>query len=196
MRTPRILPTLGLTLLAGVFSVPGYSHDDDHHGCDRSDLKGAYGFTASGKVLGASYAELGREVADGKGKLSGSATQSFDGVILTVEFKGTYTVNPDCTGTATLTATSAGIPMFMGRSAATGTRSFVIVEDGEEVNYIFTDDGTVVTGTGTRMASGKDGDDDDDDDDGHDGHDRGDHARAEHARARARDRRLDAQPRR
>jgi hypothetical protein len=184
MKTPRILPTLGLTLLACAFSATGYSTGGSSSACSKSDFKGPYGFRADGSILGLSYAELGREVSDGKGKIKGSATQSFDGVIQTVKFSGTYVVNSDCTGTATLSADPGSTASsFMGSTTLTGQRKFVILGDGSQVDYMFADAGTVVVGEGHKMASGDsgDGDDDDhddddhdDDDDGHDGHDRHD----------------------
>lgn len=92
-------------------------------------------------------------------------------MIETVNFSGTYVVNSDCTGTATLAADAGTTATtFMGSVALTGTHAFVIMDGGEQVDYMFTVSGTVVTGSGHKITSGDDGqDDDDDDDDGHDG---------------------------
>jgi hypothetical protein len=48
------------------------------------------------------FASAGYEVYDGKGNVNGVATTSVEGEISRNEpFSGTYTVNEDCTGTAT-----------------------------------------------------------------------------------------------
>jgi hypothetical protein len=58
-----------------------------------------------------------------------------------ITFAGTYTVNPDCTGAAQLTDS-------LGRI---GNRAFVIVQEGKEVQYLFTDPGFVVTGVAKKQ---------------------------------------------
>jgi hypothetical protein len=167
MRTPRTAHILGLTLLASALSLPSYAGGDSRPRCDLSSIKGDYGFTDSGTMLGESFADVGRETSDGKGNLRGSATQNVAGAVQTVTFTGRYRVNSDCTGTATLTSVS-------GRTA---TRAFVIVDNCVEVDYLFTDAGIVGSGVAKKQnhkqgcKSGNDGDDDDDDDD----HDDDDH---------------------
>jgi hypothetical protein len=162
--TARTLGTAGFTLLACAFALSTYPHgDSDDEDCKTSDLKGPYGFSAQGSVQGLSYAEVGREESDGKGKVSGRATQSFDGVIQTVGFSGTYTVNSDCTGTATLAVDpGASLSSFMGSTSTTGTRAFVIVDRGKQFHYMFTTPGTVVAGSGAKIKVKDDNHDDDD----------------------------------
>jgi hypothetical protein len=58
-----------------------------------------------------------------------------------ITFTGTYAVNQDCTGTAELTDS-------LGR---TGTRAFVIVQEGKEIQYVFTDPGFVATGIAKKQ---------------------------------------------
>ena len=52
---------------------------------------------------------VGHLTADGNGNLSGSEMQSNNGTVVTkVTEKGSYTVNPDWSGSATLTMTMTG----------------------------------------------------------------------------------------
>jgi hypothetical protein len=46
--------------------------------------------------------EVGLLTADGNGNLSGSVTFSANGTLLTATYTGTYTVNPDCTASASI----------------------------------------------------------------------------------------------
>ena len=66
------LPAATLIFLVGVLAMPAYPDGGSHdEGCTNRDLKGAYGFTSKGTILGLEFAELGREEADGKGNLRG-----------------------------------------------------------------------------------------------------------------------------
>ena len=70
--------------------------------CTTSSLKGTFGFTCQGTVGGDSVAEVGIATYDGKGNVSGRKTSSVNGTITKdVEFSGTYTVQADCTASAT-----------------------------------------------------------------------------------------------
>ena len=106
-------------------------------GCSKDSFKGSFGLTTTGAIVGVGdLAALGKITADGKGNLvDGSFTQSLNGVISRGTFTGTYEVNPDCSGSATLNFASG----------ATAHRDIVIVDDGREVRGISTDSGTVLT---------------------------------------------------
>jgi outer membrane lipoprotein SlyB len=111
--------------------------------CGLSSAKGSYGFTETGTIVGfGAYAAVGTIVSDGVGGMRGAFAESADGAIATgITFAGTYRVNADCTGTAEL-ADSAG---------RTGSRAFVIVQEGNEIQYFFTDAGFVATGTARKQ---------------------------------------------
>jgi hypothetical protein len=66
--------------------------------CNNATLKGTYLYSSVGMLDGNTYAESGREVYDGKGGivLSYRGSDGSGGVE-----KATYSVNPDCTATAT-----------------------------------------------------------------------------------------------
>jgi uncharacterized protein YcfJ len=111
--------------------------------CRLSSAKGSYGFTETGTIVGfGAYAAVGTLVSDGVGGMSGVFAESAGGAIGSgITFVGSYRVNADCTGTAELTDS-------VGR---TGSRVFVIVREGKEIQYLFTDAGFVATGTARKQ---------------------------------------------
>lgn len=75
--------------------------------CTNANLNGTLFYTISGSIKNGaatvSYTELGQVTADGAGSFSsGTTTTSTAGVIATLPVTGTYSVNANCSGTATL----------------------------------------------------------------------------------------------
>lgn len=124
-----------------VFVVTGWKHGvtavHAQGGCSVATLNGNYGFTSSGfttpnkSVTGSEdpFAIVGGGNFDGAGNMSVTYTLAVRGVSSQgLTTSGTYTVNSDCTGTATFTAgAAAGI-----------TENMVIVSGGAEVFQIVT----------------------------------------------------------
>ncbi len=110
--------------------------------CSNATLQGSFGYTSTGTLLlsfvpapyAGPFAEVGRQTFDGKGNTDATAFTSSNGNPQAVTITGTYTVNPDCTGTMTLYV----LP-FMSTVQA----DFVIDDDGAEIRYIDTDSGVV-----------------------------------------------------
>jgi hypothetical protein len=109
--------------------------------CSNATLRGSFGYTSTGTLLPSfvpppfvgPFAEVGRQTFDGNGNTNATGTLSANGNIFSkVTFEGTYTVNPDCTGSMTLSSS-------LGVSHA----DFVIDDDGTELRLIFTDSGVV-----------------------------------------------------
>jgi hypothetical protein len=78
--------------------------------CTVGTLKGNYvyaqdGFTIEGDTAAqrTPFAQIGREIFDGKGNMSGTASASLNGTIVRSTYAGTYAVNSDCSGTVTFT---------------------------------------------------------------------------------------------
>ena len=84
-------------------------------------------------------------VFDGRGNLSGAETKSHDGLIIPLTFTGTYTVYTDCTG----------IGNVITSDPDEGARnfSFAIVESGEQVMAIQTDNGRAITVIATKQRA-------------------------------------------
>ena len=97
-----------------------------------------------GRAIGCPYAAVGIVHSDGSGQFTGTSTSSYNGVIVQETFEGSYTVNDDCTGTASFTGNVV---------QGTAHRALVILGHGREVQFIATDPGQVITGT-LRLTTG------------------------------------------
>ena len=109
--------------------------------CPRGDatLRGTYMSKGGGTVLGVGpVAFIGTVYFDGKGGLTNPFTVSFAGTISRVVGSATYTVKSDCTATFTTTDNTQHFDMR-------------ISPDGSKVDYIETDAGTVISGSGSRV---------------------------------------------
>jgi len=98
---------LGLFMLTALL---GITPDAQARSCKLSGVAGTYGYTISGTIptIGA-VASVGHIVLDASGNLTGAQTSSFNGAIIPETLSGTYTVNPDCTGTAAVNVYHAGV---------------------------------------------------------------------------------------
>jgi hypothetical protein len=92
-----------------------------------SSFKGTYGFSV---VVGANVA-IGLSLAtfDGRGNFKGTQKLNVSGAIVTSPIYGTYTINPDGTGTATVTfgepgggTTQSGIDLVILEAKSSGSR--------------------------------------------------------------------------
>jgi hypothetical protein len=106
------------------------------------------GFSFTGVVGGpfaGSFAAAGQFSADEDGDFSGSDTRSFNGTIIPRSFTGTAVVNPNCTGSATLTVTTPAnvFPPFH--------LEFVLDDHTQEARFVQTDPGTVITGSARKQ---------------------------------------------
>jgi hypothetical protein len=117
-------------------------------GCNASTIKGAYGFAIAG-LVSASFNGNAQQVGeffplaaegtfsfDGHGTSSRSATVSFGGQIFPLSDSGPYTVNSDCTVSATY---------------SDGTWNMVIIGHGKEIKAMNATPGVAVEGILTRQ---------------------------------------------
>ncbi len=117
--------------------------------CSNRSWHGSFGFTLRGWRIGGSdpgpRAAAGRLTADGSGNLAGTETRSRSGLILRGTFVGTYSVNPDCTGSATATLSES--------DGSTEVRhfDFVIVDSGKGIRGVQTDEGRAQILNATRQ---------------------------------------------
>src|SRR5262249_58884323 len=99
---------------AGLFLVGAESLVKAESKCTPASLKGTYiyaldGFLVQGETAAdrTPFAQSGQETYDGNGLLTaGAASASMNGTIVRSTYAGTYTVNPDCSGTVTFTDNS------------------------------------------------------------------------------------------
>ena len=122
-------------------SVSAQEQSDNVKECSNAILQGSFGYTSTGTLLpsfvpppyAGPFAEVGRQTFDGKGHTDATGTLSANGnIFMNVVFEGTYKVNPDCTGSMTITS-----------SLGTSHAEFVIDDEGTELRLIFTDSGVV-----------------------------------------------------
>jgi hypothetical protein len=113
-------------------------------GCSNESLKGAFAYTSTGAIVAAPIAplvgpgaEVGTQTFDGKGGTTYSFFSNQNGNPSPGTATGTYTVNPDCTGTFT-----EATPMF------TSHYFFVIDGAGSSFQAICMDQGAVFTKRG------------------------------------------------
>jgi hypothetical protein len=131
-----------------VAALAGIAPAAQARSCSLQGVSGRYGYTTTGTIptLGA-VAALGHVTLDASGNLTGAQTASFNGAIVPETLSGTYTVNVDCTGTAT-------VNVFHGGVLARTTNLNLIFDDNErELRAIFATAGTVLTVQGKRLFS-------------------------------------------
>jgi hypothetical protein len=125
-------------------SVVAQGNSGNRNVCSNAALQGSFGYTQIGTLLPAGvpppfagpYAEVGRQTFDGKGNTDATGAISANGNIIKVTIQGTYTVNPDCTGSMTLAVSPLG---------ATAHYDLVIDNDGAGLRAICVDTGAVVS---------------------------------------------------
>ena len=103
-------------------------------GCSNGTLRGTYSDQDTGTIVGLGpFAGVNVDAFDGKGNLTISGWTSVNGSVSAAVTTGTYHVNPDCTGTYTVTGGGLTVDAF-----------FVIDQAGNEVQIVITDPGTVI----------------------------------------------------
>ena len=123
----------------------------DDKGCSNATLRGTFAYTSTGFItappaFAGPFAEAGTQVFDGRGGTTAAVTLSQNGNILPVSITGTYTVNPDCTGTFTLQVSPIDVTVHV---------FFVIDDSGNGFQAIETDPGLVITRVGRRLFPGR-----------------------------------------
>ncbi len=119
--------------------------------CSTETLNGAYSYLLRGSFIGDAFGDVfdfsaaGRLIADGSGSFSGTETTSeAQQITRGQKYTGTYTVNDDCTGTATF-RDSAG-KVF-------ANYDLVITNNSKDVEMIEADQGTNISGTARQQFS-------------------------------------------
>jgi hypothetical protein len=116
-------------------------------GCTNATLLGTFAYTVAGSItappaLAGPFASVGTQTFDGRGGFTAVATVSQSGMIIPVTIKGTYAVNPDCTGTFTGVISPVGITSHI---------FFVIDDAGAGFQALQIDSGVVVSGVARRQ---------------------------------------------
>jgi uncharacterized protein YdeI (BOF family) len=138
MKPSTIAKALAITLAAIALGIGPNAKADER--CSNATLKGTFadkdtGFITAPPAIAGPFAGVNLETFDGKGTITGTGMVSLNGNIVPQTYQGTYTVNPDCTGTYT-------VQLSLG---LTTNAFFVIDDDGNELQVLVTDPGAVVT---------------------------------------------------
>jgi hypothetical protein len=117
--------------------------------CTNATLTGPYGYLLQGNLIEqgslSPYADMGTLTADGKGNFSGTGTESFAGQIEQgTSLTGTYIVNTDCTGSASLT---------YGNGIGSFHFNLVVLNNGQDIRFMQTDSGSIVSGGARQQAT-------------------------------------------
>jgi len=115
--------------------------------CSFARVAGSYGYTTAGFVAtptGAFVpaAAAGRITFDRNGNVSGTQTRVVAGSALDETYSGTYTVNPDCTGSFTV---------LVQPDTRTSTVNLVWTDNANGAGAVFTTPGFVLTATARRI---------------------------------------------
>ena len=124
-------------MTSGVSAVASPASAGDQ--CSLATMKGAYLYAQDGIILGKSadknqpFAQAGREYYDGKGGMSGIYTENLNGIIIRGNYKGTYTVEANCSGTIT----------FEDDRKIVSRYDIYATKGGSEFVYVQTDSNTI-----------------------------------------------------
>jgi len=140
-----------ITALTALAVVIAPAANATNKGCSNSMLRGSYAQLGSGVITAppdqaGPFANVGTLVFDGNGGLTGTLVVSQSGVSAQAIETGTYTVNPDCTGTYTVQIDPFGI---------TSQASFAIAAGGDEIEILSTDPGAVITCVAKKLFPGR-----------------------------------------
>lgn len=142
---------LGIILCSALLGVAQTAHASK---CTISNVAGKYGYTSTGTIVNPAvgpFTAVGRIELTETGTLSGAQTASIAGNFADETFEGTFTVNPDCTGTAT-------VYVYRGGTLVRTSLLLLVWDDRRrEARGVFLTAGTNISINGRKMF----GDDED-----------------------------------
>jgi len=136
---------IGAAAVLAIGATPAAKAADK--GCSVATLYGTFADTDTGYITPPNaapipFAGVNAITFDGNGNMTATGFGSVGGSGGAQTEKGTYTVNPDCTGTYTVTINPGAIPAHA---------FFVIDSTASELQIIVTDPGTVITCVARRQ---------------------------------------------
>jgi hypothetical protein len=138
-----------LLALALVVTSPLMSHANT---CSNSTIRGSYAYTIHGQVFIPNGPTLlidglARTTFDGEGNVTelDAIAANGNGAPGWVSNTGTYSVNPDCTGT--ITVTNGNQPLIHGQ--------MIVAQSGNTIHEMLIDPGFATTADGERIHTSK-----------------------------------------
>ncbi len=138
-------------LITGLTFRPSLGHpvlakEDNGPRCTEHSARGTYGFALLGTLPIAGLVSTGGATTfDGQGNQLGRFTVTTSASVEHFTFTGKYSVNSDCSGTATLYVSPALFGAGVVHLSAIGTN------DSTELKWLVTDPGIFVAGTLTKQ---------------------------------------------
>lgn len=118
------------------------------HDCSYDGVAGHYGFTSSGSIVSPAigpFVAVGQVTFTRSGTVSGSQVTSIGGTLFTETIEATYTVNPDCTGAAT-------VSIYHGSTLARTTDLHIVWDQHQtEARGLFLKPGTAISIVARKM---------------------------------------------
>ena len=150
MTSSTIAKSLTIAVTAFALSVAPTAKADDK-GCSNASITGTFAVTTTGFVVaapapaGPAFAQVSMQTFDGKGGTTNLGMSNTNGNVGQASNTGSYTVNPDCTGTFTLTVGQGHLSTWF----------FVIADNWTEIRAICVDPFAVFTKIGRRIYPGR-----------------------------------------
>lgn len=140
--------TLHAAVIASA-AILGSIHVAHAHECTLADAAGRYGYTSTGAVVSPAvgpFNAVGYTNLTESGTFSGAQTTSIAGNLVEETIQGTFSINPDCTGSAT-------VHVYHGATLArTSVINLVWDNHQNEFRAIFLTPGTNITIDGRKMS--------------------------------------------
>jgi len=138
--------TLGIILSS---TLCAFSQAVLAHECTASGVAGRYGYTSTGSIVSppvGPFTAVGHVMFTETGTLSGAQTTSIGGNLVEETIQGTFAVNPDCTGSAT-------VHVYHGATLARTSIINLVWDDHEkEARAIFLTAGTDISIQARKMT--------------------------------------------
>jgi len=127
--------------------VSGVAHLQESN-CVLESINGPYALTITGAFIDNNgnvnpYSNSGKITFNGTGSFSLSSEVSDVGTVGSLSVSGTYATHSNCTGTATYTDPNLGTTLAM---------NLAVVNGGQEILFIDTDNVTIFSGTATALG--------------------------------------------
>jgi len=141
---------LGIILCSTLLAIAQTAQANSNaNACTTSDVAGQYGYTSGGTIVSppvGPFTAVGHVTLTDSGTFSGAQTTSIAGNFFEETVQGTFTVNSDCTGSAT-------VYVYHGSTLVRTTELHLVWDhDENEMRAIFLSPGTAITLAARKMS--------------------------------------------
>ena len=137
------------SMLLGIAQTARAQGQGQAHACTISGVAGNYGYTSGGTIVSppvGPFTAVGRVTLTDSGTFSGAQTTSIAGNFFEETLQGPFTVNSDCTGSAT-------VYVYHGSTLSRTTELHLVWDhDEKEMRAIFLAPGTAITLAARKMS--------------------------------------------